>query len=357
MNIESNNVFYFTNINAIGGVETFFYNLARNYEDLDITVIYKTGDIKQINRLKKYVRVKQFRNQHIKCKKVFFNYITDIIDNVEAEEYIQIIHTVYTEENKPLICPKITRYIGVSQVVCDAFKKVTGKDCELCYNPMFIEKPKRLLKLCSFTRLTLEKGKDRMIEFARLLDEAEIPYLWHIYTDDTLPIDNPNIVYRQPTLNVTPYMADADYVVQLSNPIEGYGFTPGESLSIGTPVIVTDVPAYREIGVNETNGFILNCDMTNVPIKEIYEKAGKFNFKYEPPKDNWLKLLAPGKSTYQEEKTWKAKVKCIRRCGYDDMLLLRHIVFNEEYEIPYDRAEYLEGTQDIEILEIIKKSN
>lgn len=354
--IESNNVFYFSHINAIGGVETFFYNLARNYENLDITVIYKTGDVKQINRLKQFVRVKQYRGQHIKCKKAFFNYVADIIDNVEADEYFQIIHTVYSEDNKPFICPKITKYIGVSKIVCDSFKRVTGFDCELCYNPIFIDIPKKILKLVSATRLTNEKGKDRMIEFARQLDQNEIPYLWLIFTDDTLPIDNPNVIYMQPRLNVTPYMETAHYVVQLSNPIEGYGFTPGESLSVGTPVIVTDVPAYREIGVNETNGFILNCDMTNVPIKEIYEKAGKFNFKYVPPKDNWFKILAPGKSTYQEEKTWKAKVRCIRRCGYDDMRLLRHIVYNEEYEIPYDRAEYLVGTQDVEILEIIKKS-
>lgn len=356
MNIESDNVFYFVNINSIGGVETFFYNLARIYQNLDITVIYKTGDIKQINRLKQYVRVKQFRNQHIKCKKIFFNYITDIIDNVDAEEYIQIIHTMYSEDNRPLICPKITRYIGVSQIVCDMFTKVTGLKCELCYNPLFIEKPKRVLRLISCTRLTQEKGKDRMIEFARQLDEAGIPYLWLIFTDDTLPIDNPNIIYKEPRLDVIPYMATSDYLVQLSDPREGFGYAPAESLSVDTPVIVTDVPAYREIGVNETNGFILDCDMTNVPIKEIYENVDKFNFKYKPPKDIWDKILVPTKSTYKEELNWKAKVRCIRRCGYDDMKLLRHIVWNEEFIVPYHRAEYLESTQDIEIIEIIKES-
>ena len=71
---EYNNVFYFNHLNVIGGTESYFYYLARTYEDFDITIVYKTGDINQINRLKKYCRVKQFNGQKIKCKKAFFNY-------------------------------------------------------------------------------------------------------------------------------------------------------------------------------------------------------------------------------------------------------------------------------------------
>ena len=268
-----------------------------------------------------------------------------------------MVHTIYTEENKPKLNHKIMKYIGVSQSVCDAFKKVTGKDCELCYNPLFIEKPKKPMLLISATRLSEEKGKDNMIELARQFDENEIPYLWLIFTNDTLPIDNPNVIYMPPRLDIIPYIAKADYLVQLSKAVEGFGFAPAEALSVGTPVIVTENPAFREIGVNESNGFILKQDMKDIPIKEIYEKVGKFNFKYDPPKNKWDKILVPGKNTYKEEQTWKAKVRCIRRCGYDDMKLLRHITWNEEFIVPYHRAENLESTQDIEILEIIKKSN
>ena len=69
------NIFYFYNINSIGGVETFFYYLAKKYCDFDITVFYSTGDINQIKRLRKYVRVKKYKTgEQIKCKKAFFNY-------------------------------------------------------------------------------------------------------------------------------------------------------------------------------------------------------------------------------------------------------------------------------------------
>ena len=49
------NIFYFRLLNKIGGIETFFYNLAKKYNDWDITIYYQTGDINQIKRLKKSV--------------------------------------------------------------------------------------------------------------------------------------------------------------------------------------------------------------------------------------------------------------------------------------------------------------
>ena len=61
------NVLYFDNINSIGGVEQYFYYLAKKYNKYDITIFYSTGDEKQIKRLRELVRVVQFRGQRIKC--------------------------------------------------------------------------------------------------------------------------------------------------------------------------------------------------------------------------------------------------------------------------------------------------
>ena len=54
------NIFYFDRINKIGGVETFFYEIAKKYCDNDITIFYSYGDMSQIRRLKKLVRVKKY---------------------------------------------------------------------------------------------------------------------------------------------------------------------------------------------------------------------------------------------------------------------------------------------------------
>ena len=57
MLIETTNLFYVSNFNVIGGVETFIYELTKKYKDLDITVVYRTGHVNQIARISKNVRV------------------------------------------------------------------------------------------------------------------------------------------------------------------------------------------------------------------------------------------------------------------------------------------------------------
>lgn len=228
---EYNNVFYFANLNVIGGVETFFYYIAKKYSSIaDITVFYRNGDPKQLQRLRKLVRVKKFNNQKIKCKKLFVNYTLDILDYAESEENIEIIHGDLKAMGKPpKIDSRIDKYIGVSQRVCDSFKELTGIDCELCYNPIDVDKPQKILKLISLTRLTKEKGKDRMKKLANILTANGIPFEWNVYTNDSAKIDNPNVFYKEPTLDVASKIIESDYLVQLSDH-EAFCYSAIESL-------------------------------------------------------------------------------------------------------------------------------
>ena len=294
-----NNIFYFDRLNKIGGVETFFYEIAKKYCDNDITVFYSYGDLKQIQRLKKYIRVIKYTGQKIKCKKAFFNYNLKPIDNIEAEKYYEIIHANYRDLGvRPNVHDKINEYIGVSQSVCDVFTELTGLPCTLCYNPITIEKPKRVLYLISATRLTAEKGKNRILKLAKALDDAEIPYIWTIFTNDTRAIQHPRIIFMKPQLNIRDYIAKADYTVQLSD-TEAYCYTMIESLLLNVPVIVTPWDCLKELNITNEYGFILPFDMTNIPVNEIYNK--KFNFKYNLKPDNWNQILELSKSTYKEE--------------------------------------------------------
>lgn len=336
--MEMKNIFYFYNINAIGGIETFFYNLARKYKDWDITIYYQIGDQKQLERLRKFVRVRKYKGEKIVCDRAFFNFNLDIIDNVEAKEYIQIEHGDYKAMGVwPNTSPKLTGYLGVSQQVCKTFEEVTGHHVELVYNPIYVEKPRKLLRLISATRLSSEKGKDRMIKLASLLEENDIPYTWDIFTDDKDAIANPNIIYHTPRLNLSDYVAASDYLVQLSDN-EGYCYSVVESLALGTPVIVTDCPVFRELGVkNGKNGFILPFDMSDVPIKKIYK--GVLKFDYMPKQDTWDEHLLRGKSKYKDELKKKVKVRCINE--YFDLELGKMKIKNDEYEVSVARAEVL----------------
>ena len=124
MNKEYDVVFYFKSINSIGGVESFFYYLSQKYKN--IVVYYREGDATQVNRLAKYVEVHKYKNEKIKCNKFFCNYGLDI--EVEAKEKYHIIHCDYKAVSfKPIRYPGF-KYLGVSQLVCDHFKELTGEE-------------------------------------------------------------------------------------------------------------------------------------------------------------------------------------------------------------------------------------
>lgn len=332
-----NNLFYFNNINSIGGVESFFYYLAEKYCEWDIVVFYRTGDQKQIERLRKFVKVKKFNNEKIQCKKAFFNYATDIINFIDAEEYIQIIHADYDGMKlAPNYHDKITRFIGVSEQVCRSFKKLTGFEIELSYNPIQVKKPQKILRLISATRLTAEKGKKRIIKLAEILDANGILYEWTIFTNDQYAIQNDNIIYRQPRLDIIDYIADADYLVQLSDN-EGYCYSVVEALTVGTPVIVTDCPVFRELGVNEKNGFILDFDLSDVPVKAIYKGLPKI--KYQPKADRWSQILAEGESQYKKDMQTQVCIRCIQ--DYYDLQINKPIKNGELIKVSKVRAEMI----------------
>lgn len=104
----------------------------------------------------------------------------------------------------------------------------------------------------------------------------------------------------------------------------------------------------NEIGVKDgVNGFIVDFKLEKVNIKDIYEKELKF--EYTPPDDDWGKILAKGKSTYQEELKTMVKVRCM--LTYYDMELLRYVKVNEVFEVNLPRAKYLEKRKLVIIIE------
>ena len=344
------NLFYFKQLNSIGGIETFFYNLAQKYgKTHDITILYREGDPEQIRRLAKLVRVKRYRDGEIvKCKRAFCAFNTDILDYIDADEYYQMLHGDYRALGVlPQKHEKLQEYVACSQVVRDSYADVTGKLATVSYNPYVFHKPKKALRLISATRLTPDKGWNRMLELASKLDDAGIPYIWDIYTDSFKSVNNPNISLHAPRLDVLNYIASADYFVQLSDS-EGYCYSVVEALSVGTPVIVTDFKVATEIGVEDgKNGFILPMDMSDVPIDSIYKGLKKF--KYTPLPDKWGELLLPVAPDYEEQMKRKVNVRCKRI--YLDLEFNRQMSYGEEWECTLGRAEML---CDIGVVDIIE---
>ena len=339
-------VMYFKSVNDLGGVETFLYNLSKKY---DFTFYYKKGSPEQIERLSKNILVKKYKDgEKIVCDKFFMNYNPDILENVEAKEYIMMIHCDYEKVKLacPIINPKFTKYLGVSQLVCDVHEKMTGLKAELCYNPVYIDIPqvkkkKDKIHIICASRLSSEKGGWRIDKFSEMMDKSGIDYDLTLYTNKKVHFRSPNVILKQPKLDLTKEMAEATYLLQLSD-AEAYCYSVVESLVLGTPVIITDLPVYNELGIDDKCSIKIDLDMKTFNPKDLLKE---FDFKYIPPKDNWDKYL-PREKTY---KLYKVKVRILKQKLWlvEENL---HLVKGDIVELPIVRANTLEAKEYVEVL-------
>lgn len=347
-----NNIYWVGKLNVIGGVETAIYELAKEFTNYDFVVYYNSIPKEQLKRLKKYVRCVKYNSEKLKCKKLFMNYDISIIDNVEAEEYIQIVHCVFSKNvAKPHTHDKITKYYAVGKEACESFKKITGKECEVLHNLLNIDTPRKILRLISATRLASDKGSitKRMQKLVNALEMADIPYQWTIFTNGEHSVTGKGIAYMSTTLDIRDYIADNDYTVQLSD-TEAFCYTVLESLYLNVPVIVTPIPCFEEINVeNGKNGYILDFDMNNIPIQDIYNK--KPVFSYHPFKNEWLDKIEKVKGNYKEKLKMKAKVKATK--NFTDLEEDTKRVTGDEWLCEIERANFLAEHDAVEILEIL----
>lgn len=350
-----NNIFYFKKICGIGGTEQFLYEIAKKYNDLDITIYFDEADEFQLKRLRQFVRCKKrVVGQKVKCKKAFFNFNIDMIDDVEAEEYIFVSHAIYQElgYQPPIQHPKLTGFIGVSQYSADKleeFAQILGLKnvkAEVCYNPLKLEPKEKVIRLVTASRLEdRTKGADRIFKLIDALDrycaKTGRHYIFEIFSDSKVEIDSPNVVKMKPRVDVRPYIADADYLVQLSNNMETYCYSLNEALGYGVPIITTPLTVLNELPITDNEKIIVDWDLSNIDeaVEQIFTKKVK-PFKYTPPADSWGDFLCKGKSEYKQYLKKPVKIQAITK--YYDMEL-------NEYKTPEDkpftvsrlRADYL----------------
>lgn len=334
-------IMYFKSVNCIGGVESFLYYLSKKF---DFEFYYKDADPIQIQRLAKNIKVKKYNGEKLVCDKFIVNYNPDIIDNVEAKEYIMMVHCDYSAVKfKPITHTKFTKYIGVSKYVCDVFTKLSGLPCELCYNPVYIdipkvEKKKDKLHIIYAGRLTEEKQGWLIDKFAEKMDKSGIDYDLTIFSNKKPNFMSKNIKFRDPKLDLTKEMAEASFNL-ITSKAEAYCLSGVESLMCGTPLICTDLPVFKELGIDDTNSIKIDRTLDNFNPNDLLKE---FNFTYKPPKDCWDKYL-PTKKTYNPNEIVKVQVLKKYNDIYLGRKLLRYEITKKYEEMPIYRASYLES--------------
>lgn len=338
-------VLYCGNTNSIGGIETFIYNFCKEMSEYyDFLVLYTDHmDAKQIMRLAEYVRVERNCGKLIKCKVAINIRLTDELpSNVKYDKRIQMSHTCQLAPSGKwhwTIKPNYDELIFVSKAAADSFA-----DQELKYdiipNLTDSEKPRKALFLLSACRLTWEKGEERMYQLAELFRNANIPFVWMVFTDKPLKRIIPGIVQCPRTLDVMSFFPKVDYVVQLSD-VESFCYTLREALELGTPVLTTPLSVLPEIGfIDGQNGYILPFDMKDIDMQKIYSKIPKFE-AIPCNNDNiikqWRKHLGNMVPTHSYQKgTDLVTVKVVE--GYGDLELGRNLIPGDVVKMRRERA-------------------
>lgn len=351
MIIKHSNILYVKDISALGGVETWAYEIAKKYHDLDLAVVVKTIDFHQLQRLSKLVPVYRHTNQKIECDVAVINYDTSIIPYINAK--VGIYQTIHGDYENPAYSwssptsPKIKEYICITDYLMDSVKRITGNtNLRLSYNPLTPDKVDKPLILLSATRLSPIKGLDRMRKLAHALDKSGVNYVWFVFTDSKDEIHSHNVIFLDNNLNMSKWYELADFVVQLSD-TEACSYTIAESLFRNTPVIVTPLPYLEEIGVKDgENAYILNFDCSN--LNDIVKKithVPKFNFKKW--EDDYGNIFTDKKKT----DALGSEIEVVIQKVYYDLELQKPLIAGTKMKVPTERAYFLAALGIAEIKE------
>ena len=292
--------------NTVGGIETFIINFCKTfYKDYDITLLCRTIDKRQALSLSKYVTVICEPIEPIECDICIITSVLVDKANLKQVKYkkiFQMIHSDWTKMKEfwnwqfESYDPN-AKLISVSEAAQKSALVEFGKESIVIPNLLYKETKsyKKPLRLLSLTRLTEEKGYNRMKQLCDLFEKYDIPYIWDVYGTNALQHKNYKHMYlhKPITEDTVMLIKNTNYVVQLSD-TESFCYTMYESLMYGVPVLVTPFPNAKTEIKNGENGYILPFEMnlTKKQVLDIYNKVPQ-NAKYEQigVKEAWIKVL------------------------------------------------------------------
>ena len=345
-------VLYINQTNIIGGLDTFTLNFAKIMSKYyDITFVVNKCDDAVVKKISKYIRVIKGKPQmKIYCDTLIMLRILDTLpNNIIYNKSIQMCHACKTNNNWHI--PQNTDYIvTVSQASKDSFGD-EGKKAEVIHNLIEPNNRKALI-LVSATRIpAADKGQNekRMIKLAEMLNANDIPFIWLNFSDGKLQ-NAPKGFYNMGTyMDITPYIAKADYLVQLSD-CEAWSYAILEALTQNVPVLVCPFNSAYEMGIEDgKNGYILPFDM-NFDVKRLLD-IPQFTYEYDVDAivKQWRTLIGKSKPFNKYKPNDSNRVRVI--IPYYDIALKRTLQKDEVLSMTQERINVVMGKGLIELVE------
>jgi glycosyltransferase involved in cell wall biosynthesis len=293
--------FYYHHINAIGGVEIAMLNLIKKlHESYNIIIAFSadTSDPHMLCRLAEYSNqvVNLNHSDHgvrcdlllvcsiycILCRRITYTHAFRWVHGSVKEMGLRNPAEIMINGQMP------EKVICVSNESSRQFEEVFQIPAQTIHNIVDYDEIRRLaqsnpveydgsvLNLVTVSRISREKGFERMVKMAEMLEAGNIQYHWRVIGSGydkayEAAIKKqfsiyPNVEFLGPLDNPFTDMIQSDYLVLLSD-YEAYALVVVEALALGTPCILTDFQVAHEI--LGSNGFIVKKDMSNLDVNRL----------------------------------------------------------------------------------------
>lgn len=333
---------YTSYLHIIGGIETFVINfLDLMKDDFEIGIYCPRLPKEMSDRVS--ARAKLFTSGKVSCDTLVMVRMMDVIPKtIVYEKSFRMCHATKSNPSWHILqdCDGI---ICVSK----ASKKSFNVPANIIYNPL-IKTTKKAIFLVSATRIpATDKGKnaERMLKLAKMLNDADIPFLWFNFSDAPLQNAPKGFVNVGTFQDLQPYIAKADYLVQLSDQ-EGFGLSVLEALLNQTACICTPFETTKELGVKDgVNGYIVPFDM-NFDVNKLLE-VPEFEYTWSNAKikEQWTKLFNSKRKPIN-----KGNVRVQVIVDYKDVELNKKLYSGTILEMTRPRALYVQERGYIRIL-------
>ena len=284
--IKRDTLIYFNDIYKLGGIQTWICNLALEYE---FSVIYDKGNKDRIKYMEDLgIECIKYVGQDIECNTLIRCMWGTT--PIRAKKTILTIHGDYSVliyEKKDV--PEHDIAIAVAKDSAKGWKKYYGEDAEVIYNPVNIFPATKPLIIGCFSRLSKEKGGERYKYLIKKLQESGKDFLMLFFTDFPFEEHDPRVIFIEPVMNPSGWIEICDYIALLSD-TEACPYNVLEAMKQKKPMIITKLPILDEMGINESNAKILEFDMSNLDIEDLWNIPIVKNWK-EPDSKEWEKYM------------------------------------------------------------------
>lgn len=312
MPIYVDTLIYYESLCPIGGIETWLYNLNKMYPD-NLGFMYRRNDcsIDQLKRLD--IPYAMDCGQSVECETVIFPTVYAMRDGlkrgIKCKRKILVIHCdmdYFDEYDGHIEIPEDVEVYGCSQMAADHASKKFNREVKVLWNPVIVED--ETITFLYAGRLSKEKGRHRLEHFIQKAEEYARNHnrkmKVKIFTDLPFDLDKyESVELHEPILNIIPEMKTSTYCLLLSD-TEGYPYGLTEPLTLGIPVICTRLPMLKDAMVDETNAKIIDFDMRNLDMDDIFNNIPKFTYTPHESKKLWDSIIIP-----KETKTSKERLK------------------------------------------------